>query len=231
MLFIFLAVTMLSFTLVNWSESFLVLLYINCPTLKKMEMFRHGRESSTVSEVRKSISNERRWIAEGGVHLCPLTCHCILCSTLISCNCAESGLPPSLIRLFTAFLLRGHSWSRGGVGDTFVQIACDKSLQNTIREMISMEWTLHLCVVPWFLSPLPFTSSKRPYLSNLTKSAFVPPYQLLVCVSLHQTCLISIFPPPTTLSPPVVRLSPYGSSKASVNIYHCAFSFNAWPAS
>lgn len=48
----------------------------------------------------------------GGVHPCPATCHCIL----ISCNYAESELPPCLIRLSTAFLMKGRSWSHWGQG-------------------------------------------------------------------------------------------------------------------
>lgn len=43
----------------------------------------------------------------GGAHPRPATCQ----ESLISCNYAEFELPPCLIRLSTAFLMKGHSWS------------------------------------------------------------------------------------------------------------------------
>lgn len=43
----------------------------------------------------------------GGAHPRPATCQ----DSLISCNYAESELPPCLIRLSTAFLMKGRPWS------------------------------------------------------------------------------------------------------------------------
>lgn len=43
----------------------------------------------------------------GGAHPHPATCQ----DSLISCNYAESELPPCLIRPSTAFLMKGRPWS------------------------------------------------------------------------------------------------------------------------
>lgn len=128
----------------------------------------------------------------GGVRPCPPTCQCILRSALISCNCADSGLPPHLIRLFTAFLMKGRSWSRwGGKGIKFVQIGTDKSLQNTIRGIISMDWSLDLPVVHWFsLSLLPGSSLHPPYLLLILLNLPCLPLFFLIsssCIPLSQT--------------------------------------------